>query len=153
MVVEAKEKSGTLITVDMALEQGKEVWIVPGRITDPLSKGCNKLLRQGAEILYDMNEFVGQLDYVNKKNILQSKECEEVKGEVINSFEKDEIIMRIHTKIVLDNVDLYPKSIQEIYEIVSRVKDVNISEVMMELVLLESENKIIGEGNYYCKSV
>ena len=153
VVVEAKEKSGTLITVDMALEQGKEVWIVPGRITDPLSKGCNKLLRQGAEILYDMNEFVGQLDYVNKKNMLQSKECEEVKGEVIKSFEKDEIIMRIHTKIVLDNVDLYPKSIQEIYEIVSRVKDINISEVMMELVLLESENKIIGEGNYYCKSV
>ncbi len=48
IVVEAKEKSGTLITVEMALEQGKDVFVVPGRITDELSRGCNKLLWEGA---------------------------------------------------------------------------------------------------------
>lgn len=48
IVVEAREKSGTLITVDMALEQGKEVYAVPGRVTDALSSGCNRLLRLGA---------------------------------------------------------------------------------------------------------
>lgn len=48
VVVEAKIKSGTLITVEMALEQGKDVFVVPGRITDELSKGCNKLLWEGA---------------------------------------------------------------------------------------------------------
>ena len=47
-MVEAKEKSGTLITVEMALEQGKEVFVVPGRITDELSRGCNRLLWEGA---------------------------------------------------------------------------------------------------------
>lgn len=48
LVIEAKEKSGTLITVEMALEQGKDVYVVPGRITDELSKGCNRLLSEGA---------------------------------------------------------------------------------------------------------
>lgn len=61
VVVEAREKSGTLITVDMALEQGREVYVVPGRITDRLSDGCNRLLRQGAAVLLSPAELVQEI--------------------------------------------------------------------------------------------
>lgn len=50
MITEAAERSGTLSTAAHALEQGKEVFVVPGNITSPMSAGCNKLLKQGAHV-------------------------------------------------------------------------------------------------------
>lgn len=61
VVVEARKKSGTLITVDMALEQGREVYVIPGRITDELSKGCNALIAQGANILTSVEDFIKEI--------------------------------------------------------------------------------------------
>lgn len=67
LVIEAKERSGTLITVDMALEQGREVYALPGRITDPLSAGCNRLIRQGAVLVTSPQELLEdiQMDFMN----------------------------------------------------------------------------------------
>lgn len=48
IVTEAAARSGTLSTVMHALDQGREVFVVPGNITSPLSVGCNKLIKQGA---------------------------------------------------------------------------------------------------------
>jgi len=48
LITEAAARSGTLNTAKHALEQGKEIFVVPGNITSPLSAGCNALLRQGA---------------------------------------------------------------------------------------------------------
>lgn len=61
MVIEAREKSGTLITVDMALEQGRDVYALPGRATDPLSGGCNRLIRQGAGLVSSPEELLEEL--------------------------------------------------------------------------------------------
>lgn len=61
VVIEARVKSGTLITVDMALEQGREVYVVPGRVTDRLSDGCNRLIRQGAGVVLNPEEFAEEV--------------------------------------------------------------------------------------------
>ena len=48
LVVEAKKRSGTLITVEHALEQGKNVYAIPGNITSDNSYGTNELIKEGA---------------------------------------------------------------------------------------------------------
>lgn len=58
LVVEAKEKSGTLITVDFALEQGKEVFVIPGNITSLNSVGTNQLLKEGAKCVTSVQEIL-----------------------------------------------------------------------------------------------
>ena len=61
LVVEAREKSGSLITVDFALEQGKNIGAVPGRPCDPLSTGCNRLIMQGAKCITDTEDILEEL--------------------------------------------------------------------------------------------
>ena len=61
VVVEAREKSGSLITADLALEQGKDVYAVPGRCSDQLSRGCNRLIEQGAGIILSPDNLLDNL--------------------------------------------------------------------------------------------
>lgn len=56
IVIEAKKKSGTLITVDFALEQGRDVYVVPGNINSINSLGTNDLIKQGATIVTDYED-------------------------------------------------------------------------------------------------
>lgn len=60
-VVEAKEKSGTLITVDCGLEQGKDIYALPGKITDQLSIGCNRLIQNGAKLVQTASDIIDEL--------------------------------------------------------------------------------------------
>lgn len=61
LIIEAREKSGTIITADLALEQGKDVFVIPGRVTDRLSDGCNSLIRQGASLIQSPEQLLEEL--------------------------------------------------------------------------------------------
>lgn len=56
IITEAATRSGTLNTAAHALDQGKEIFVVPGNITSPLSAGCNALLKQGARVVTDYQD-------------------------------------------------------------------------------------------------
>ncbi|MBM3210225.1 DNA-protecting protein DprA [Candidatus Saccharibacteria bacterium] len=60
IITEAAARSGTLNTAAHALEQGKDVYVVPGNITSPLSAGCNALIAQGATPITSVDEFIAQ---------------------------------------------------------------------------------------------
>lgn len=61
IVVEAKKESGSLITVDHALEQGKNVYAIPGNITSKYSERTNELIRQGAKLLTSIKDVLEEI--------------------------------------------------------------------------------------------
>lgn len=68
LVVEAKQKSGTIITVDFGLEQGKNIYAIPGNINNINATGTNELIKQGAKLVTDINDIIEDFWYILVKS-------------------------------------------------------------------------------------
>ena len=118
-VVEAKERSGSLITADCGLEQGKEIYALPGRAGDILSEGCNWLIRQGAKLVTEPAHILEDILPENEKNLK-------------NTINLDKLLDN-KEKIVYDCLGLEPKYVEDII----RETNLSVSEGISILFRLE----------------
>lgn len=131
LVMEAGEKSGSLITVDLALEQGREVYALPGPVNSRMSIGCNELIRQGAGILLSPEMFLEELGLSGKKT--------EKEG-------KNKKMLETQEELLYSCLGLYPKSVEEIL----KETKLEVRQVMEILVSLELRGYIreISKNHY-----
>ncbi|MCI9320396.1 MAG: DNA-protecting protein DprA [Lachnospiraceae bacterium] len=161
VVIEARCRSGTLITVDMALEQGKEVFVVPGRVTDRLSDGCNRLIKQGAAIMLSPEELLEELRELKEQSREHIAAAVPAKGNKNHKarYEKDkenqkeqkhqkerkqeEQISDLPPELrkVYQALDFYPQSVEQIMEHLSF--ETSQRQVAVQLIRLCMENKAI----------
>ncbi len=73
VVIEAAERSGTLITARYAMEQGREVMAAPGSPLDPRTKGCNRLIRDGAALIENARDVMDVLENVPQQRLFENE--------------------------------------------------------------------------------
>ncbi|MCR4721069.1 MAG: DNA-processing protein DprA [Lachnospiraceae bacterium] len=122
LAVEARSRSGTLITVGCALDQGKEVFAFPGRITDKLSEGCNRLISIGASPALDPKEMIEQIGKLPHRALGEMTEKEyntELMKRPVKVFNEGEKVSKIEAeeaRKVFLALGVEPKCIDEISE-------------------------------------
>ena len=161
LVVEARKRSGTYITVTQALEQGRDVFAVPGRITDALSDGCNNLIAQGAAIALNSSILIEDLKnkgfkYVNgsfdietknyaqsiKEDGLKAENAEHCLSETDNESSTDSLENIIYNLLIRSEM-----SLDAIYQALGDIY--SIEELSIALVELEMDGKTVKNGSRY----
>ena len=124
VIIEARERSGAIITAETAIKENREVFAVPGNIFSENSRGCHKLIQEGAKLVNNIEDILVELgNYIKrygntdrtckkkKEGSPEEKDKAEIHHLIKNTDEKKDILR------VLDCIGFNEKSIEEIREI------------------------------------
>ncbi|WP_040726676.1 DNA-processing protein DprA [Thiomicrorhabdus sp. Kp2] len=130
LVVEAALKSGSLITARTALEQGREVFAVPGSIHNPQAKGCHQLIKQGAKLVESGQDVLEELS-ANLQYRLDLQTTQELPGLVTQPNNQSK-------SALLNSIGYEPTSLDELVVLTKQP----VSSLQGELMLLELAGEI-----------
>ena len=141
LVIEAAQKSGSLITAYKALEQSRDVFAIPGSIHNPLARGCHQLIRQGAKLVETVNDVLEELaplaNNTHKNTALQAEIPHEESGH-------DSLQQTVLEAMAFDPVTT---------DVLAKRTGLEISEISSVLLILELEGKISSQaGGHYIRN-
>ena len=132
VVVEAAGKSGALITADLGLNQGKNIFAVPGNIHSDMSRGCHKIIKEGAKLIENVEDILEEYNNIifNNKTSRENnfKDLSEESMKIINAIKREGILQ---IDEICDNTDMDIKIVNSI-----------INELLLEDLVVETKNKM-----------
>ncbi|RDY28790.1 DNA-protecting protein DprA [Romboutsia weinsteinii] len=132
IVVEAASKSGALITVEFALEQGKNVFAVPGNINSEMSRGCHKIIKEGAKLIENTEDILNEYNIIsiNSEEIGKNYDNIELNAQTIKIIEAIKHEGCVNIDSICDYTGLGIKSVNAI-----------LGELTLNDIVLELNNK------------
>ena len=135
LIVEASERSGSLITARLALEQGRDVLVIPGSIRDPLKAGCHRLIRDGATLVTEPSQVVEQLATMLEYQ-LESMPCNTYELEQSNNLSAS-------AAAILAHIEFEPIAVDDLLQL-AKLHASELLEILTELELAQ----LITRGPY-----
>ncbi len=143
LVIQAALRSGSLITARYAMEQGREVFAIPGSIHNPLAKGCHTLIKQGAKLVESVNDIIEELGFLATVVIDENVSR---KNDVKNNHYEEKL--DVDYKVLLDTMAYDPISVDRLIELTGLTTD----SVSSMLLILELRGLVVSQaGGVYMR--